>query len=105
MSASLPKVAVIGPSLAEKLFGNLKPLGKQISISQRRFEVVGISEKYGSMLGIDIDNAIYIPITTAQKVIGFDNLMQIMIKVKKQRSNYSNSKFSQKLFSTKTDQG
>lgn len=78
---SSAKVAVIGPSLSEKLFGNLNPLAKQISISQRRFEVVGVSEKYGSMLGIDIDNAVYIPITTAQKVIGFDNLMQIMIKV------------------------
>lgn len=75
------KVAVIGPSLAEKLFGDLEPLGKQISISQRRFEVVGVAEKYGSLLGIDVDNAIYIPITTAQKVIGFDNLMQIMVKV------------------------
>ncbi len=75
------RVAVIGPSLSEKLFGSGNPIGRQVTLSQRRFEVIGVSEKYGSMLGIDVDNAIYIPITTAQKVIGFDNLMEIMIKV------------------------
>lgn len=75
------RVAIVGPSLAEKLFGTGMALGKQITLSERRFEIIGVSEKYGSMLGIDIDNAIYIPITTAQKVIGFDNLMEIMIKI------------------------
>ena len=78
---SARRVVVIGPSLAEKLFGNLDPLGKDITIAQRRFEVVGIAERYGSMLGFDVDKTAYIPITTAQKVIGFENLMEIMIKV------------------------
>lgn len=51
------------------------------TVSNRKFEVIGVAEKYGSMLGIDIDNVIYIPITTAQKVVGFQNLMEIIIKV------------------------
>lgn len=78
---SARRVAVIGPSLAEKLFGGADPEGKQITISQRRFEVIGVTEKQGSMLGFDIDNVAYIPITTAQRIIGFENLMQILIKV------------------------
>lgn len=78
---SARRVVVIGPSLAEKLFGSLDPLGKEITIAQRRFTIVGVAEKYGSMLGIDVDKTAYIPITTAQKVIGFENLMEIMIKV------------------------
>lgn len=78
---SARRVAVIGPSLAEKLFGSVDPLGKEITLVQRRFEIVGIAEKYGSMLGFDVDKTAYIPITTAQKVVGFENLMEIMIKV------------------------
>lgn len=74
------RVAVIGPTLSEKLFADADPLGKQITIAQRRFEVVGVTEKLGSMLGFDIDNVAYIPITTAQKIIGFENLMQILVK-------------------------
>ncbi|MDP2860235.1 MAG: ABC transporter permease [bacterium] len=75
------KVAVIGPSLAEKLFGETDPLGKKFTLSQRKFEVVGVTEKLGSLMGVDIDNIAYIPITTAQKVIGFENLMEILVKV------------------------
>jgi putative ABC transport system permease protein len=75
------RVAVIGPSLAEKLFGESPALGKEITIAERRFEVIGVSEKLGSMMGFDIDNAAYIPITTAQKIIGFENLMEILVKV------------------------
>lgn len=75
------RVAVIGPSLAEKLFGTQSPLGQDITLAQRRFEVVGVTEKLGSIAGFDIDNVAYIPITTAQKVIGFENLMQIIVKV------------------------
>lgn len=75
------RAAVIGPTLAEKLFGSSSPVGKEITISDRRFEVVGVSEKLGSMMGFDIDNAAYIPITTAQKIIGFENLMEILVKV------------------------
>lgn len=77
---SAKRVAVIGPSLAEKLFGSLDPIGKEFTLADRKFEVIGISEKLGSMMGIDIDKVAYVPITTAQKVIGFNNLMEIMIK-------------------------
>lgn len=77
---SARRVAVIGPSLAEKLFGSLDPIGKEFTLADRKFEVIGISEKLGSMMGIDIDKVAYVPITTAQKVIGFNNLMEIMLK-------------------------
>lgn len=78
---SARRVVVIGPTLAEKLFGNADPLGKDLTLNQRRFTVVGVTEKLGSLLGFDVDNAVYIPITTAQKIIGFENLMQILVKV------------------------
>jgi putative ABC transport system permease protein len=75
------KVAIIGPSLAEKLFGSMDPLGKQFTLAERKFEVIGVSEKLGTIMGMDVDKVAYIPITTAQKVIGFTNLMEIMVKV------------------------
>ena len=78
---SAKRVAVIGPSLAEKLFGTAEAVGKEVTLNQRRFEVIGVAEKLGSIMGIDIDNVAYIPITTAQKIIGFDNLMEILVKV------------------------
>ena len=83
---SAKRVGVIGPSLAEKLFGFQDPIGKEITLAERKFTVIGVSEKLGSMMGIDIDKVAYIPITTAQKVIGFNNLMEIMLKVDDQKN-------------------
>lgn len=83
---SAKRVVVIGPSLAEKLFGFQDPIGKEITLAERKFTVIGVSEKLGSMMGIDIDKVAYIPITTAQKVIGFNNLMEIMLKVDDQKN-------------------
>lgn len=84
--SSAKRVAVIGPTLAAKLFGSFTPIGKELTINQRRFAVIGVSEKLGSMLGFDIDNIAYIPITTAQKVFGFNNLMQILVGVDSKES-------------------
>lgn len=92
------RVAVIGPSLAEKLFGTTDSLGKQIIISSRKFEVVGVTEKIGSILVFDIDNAVYIPITAAQKVIGFENLMQILVKVDAKENLNSAKQLTQSYF-------
>ncbi|PIU03616.1 hypothetical protein COT44_02370 [Candidatus Shapirobacteria bacterium CG08_land_8_20_14_0_20_39_18] len=35
---SAKRVAVIGPSLAEKLFGAQEPIGKEITLAERKFE-------------------------------------------------------------------
>lgn len=64
-------VAVIGSTLAERLFDNQSPLGQQIRIKGISFEVVGLLEKKGSNLGLDYDDAVMIPITTlASRIVG-----------------------------------
>ncbi|MCS7203628.1 MAG: ABC transporter permease [Thermodesulfovibrio sp.] len=62
------KVAVIGQTVSEKLFGELDPIGKIIRIKKIPFEVVGLLDKKGqSLTGHDQDDIIYIPISTAQR--------------------------------------
>ena len=64
-------VAVIGDTLADKLFENVNPLGKQVRIKGITFEVVGVLQKKGSSLGLDYDDAVMIPITTlASRIVG-----------------------------------
>lgn len=64
-------VAVIGDTLAEKLFETVSPLGKQIRIKGITFEIVGVLEKKGSNLGLDYDDSVMIPITTmASRIVG-----------------------------------
>src|SRR5262245_20727423 len=61
-------VAVLGQDLVKALFPNGdEPLDKEINIAARVFQVVGVMEPLGSILGQPRDNSIYIPITTFQK--------------------------------------
>jgi putative ABC transport system permease protein len=65
------QVAMVGTDIAQRLFGNNDPLGKQIRINNLSFEVVGLMEGKGSSFGSNQDDAIFIPITTMSKrVIG-----------------------------------
>jgi len=59
------KVAVLGPTTAEKLFGNENPLGKTILIWRVPCRVIGITTAKGSdIAGNDQDNQVFIPLKT-----------------------------------------
>ncbi len=62
------KVALIGNTVAINLFGDLDPLEKTIRIGGIPFKIVGLLDSKGQMsMGMDQDDIIMIPITTAQK--------------------------------------
>ncbi len=55
------KVAVIGADIAEKLFTDVEPVGKQIRIGAHRFDVVGVWERQGGLLGVIRDASVLVP--------------------------------------------
>jgi putative ABC transport system permease protein len=70
-------VAVLGPTLARELFGDASPLGAHIRIGGRRLQVIGVMAAKGQMLGFDIDDAAYIPVSVAQQLFNQDGLIEI----------------------------
>lgn len=65
------RVAVIGSEIAQELFQNVEPVGTTIRVRNISFEVVGVMEEKGASLGTNLDNAVYIPLTTmANQVVG-----------------------------------
>jgi putative ABC transport system permease protein len=63
-------VAVIGQDLVDELFPALEPLGKQIRIQGRPFQVIGVQEKQGSSFGASLDRNVYIPLMVYEKIWG-----------------------------------
>lgn len=61
------RVCVIGSELADALFPNVKPLGKEIRIGTEKFTVIGVFSKRGQMFGQSRDNFAAIPITALTK--------------------------------------
>jgi putative ABC transport system permease protein len=66
------KVAVLGHTAAEKLFGNQNPVGQEIRINRVPVTVIGeLSVKGQSLAGVDTDDTAVIPISTAlNRVVG-----------------------------------
>jgi putative ABC transport system permease protein len=60
-------VALIGVDVAEKLFPGRDPIGKELEIDGRPYEVVGVGQPIGTVLGQTQDNFVYIPIETYLK--------------------------------------
>ena len=69
------KVCVIGSKVWKEQFKGRDPVGKEVSINNRRFTIIGIMESRGDGLerGRSDDNMIFVPITTAQTRFGGRN--------------------------------
>ena len=84
------KVAIIGSTIATELFGDMNPLNKTLRIGNVPFKVIGLLKTKGqSGMGMDQDDLVFIPVTTAQKkVFGTDYPGTVkMINVKAQNSD------------------
>jgi len=57
------RVAVLGYTTAQTLFGNTDPVGQKIYIGDIKVTVVGVMAKKGVVGGTDFDSRIYIPLT------------------------------------------
>jgi putative ABC transport system permease protein len=55
-------ICVIGSDVATNLFRGESPLGARIKIEDQSFQVVGVLEKQGAILGWSLDNRVIIPI-------------------------------------------
>jgi len=69
--------AVLGSKLRSELFGDSNPLGELIRIGGDRYRVVGTMESKGQILGIDLDDSVYIPVSRALEMFNRDSLMEI----------------------------
>jgi putative ABC transport system permease protein len=57
------KVAVLGSTLAEELFGEGDPIGKTVAAGSTKLTVIGVFEQRGTFSGVDFDAQLYTPIT------------------------------------------
>jgi putative ABC transport system permease protein len=67
---SATRVALIGQTAAQNLFGDENPLGKTVRVRQSPFVIVGVLGVKGQgMDGRDQDDTLIVPLTTAQRQV------------------------------------
>lgn len=80
------KVAVLGPTVVEDLFGaGANPVGQTIRIEGKNFLIIGVTASKGGNSMQSQDDMIFVPLTTAQKQLyGVKYLSSILLQVKSQ---------------------
>jgi putative ABC transport system permease protein len=70
------KVAAIGREVRKALFGATPPIGRYLEVNGIPFKVVGIFEDEG---GVGEESKIYLPISTAQRIFGAGDRIQMFM--------------------------
>ncbi|MBD3311527.1 MAG: FtsX-like permease family protein [Candidatus Magasanikbacteria bacterium] len=79
---SMQRVAVIGQDVKDNLFADVDPIGQLVKIEKHNFRIVGVMEERGVSGFSNQDNQIYVPVTTAQKLLlGIDYISYARVKV------------------------
>ncbi|HWQ61321.1 MAG TPA: ABC transporter permease [Negativicutes bacterium] len=76
------RVAVLGKTVANNVFGDIDPTGQTIRINKAPFRVIGVLETKGqSAGGMDQDDLVIVPLTTAQeRLMGITYLNNISVQ-------------------------
>ncbi|HKY62180.1 MAG TPA: ABC transporter permease [bacterium] len=77
------RVALLGQTVVQNLFGGASPLGEYIKINRVSFQVIGVLPEKGASTWRDQDDVIVIPVTTAMhRLLGKDYVDSIDIEVR-----------------------
>ncbi len=75
-------VAMIGADIANRLFANVDPLGREVFVDGQPFEIVGVAKPLGTTFGQSQDNFVYIPIQTFLKIYGRNRSIAINVQAR-----------------------
>jgi putative ABC transport system permease protein len=75
---SKAKVVVVGRKVKDELFGEENALGRVVMLSDARYRVVGVMRKKGMSLGWDVDDVVFIPVTSGQELFDTDAIFEII---------------------------
>ncbi len=76
--SALARVVILGDTARTQLFGNSDPLGQQIKIGNAFFQVIGTMQKKGSSGTMDVDDRVFLPVQTMQKIISGTNYLGLI---------------------------
>ena len=74
-------VVVIGPDVANKLFEEVDPVGREIRIRGELFTIIGVTAPKGRVLGQSFDGFVMMPITTFESIYGRRQTTTISVKM------------------------
>jgi putative ABC transport system permease protein len=75
------RVCVIGKVVRQKLFGAFSPVGEKLWLGGTKFTCLGEMAEKGEMFGFNMDDIVFIPVTTAQSLLDTKKIMEMAVWV------------------------
>jgi putative ABC transport system permease protein len=75
-------VCVIGAKVKQELFGTRRALGQWLRIGERRFRIIGVLASEGRSIGIDVQELVIIPVSSAQALFNTPSLFRILVEAR-----------------------
>jgi putative ABC transport system permease protein len=69
--------AVLGSKMAHELFDRTNPLGANVRVGGQRFRVVGVMAPKGTVIGLDLDDTVFIPAARGLELFNRESLFEI----------------------------
>jgi putative ABC transport system permease protein len=74
-------VVVLGAKVADELFPNESPLGRVVRIGDWRMRAIGVLERKGHQIGLNIDDLVIVPVASAMRMFDRSSLFRILLKL------------------------
>ncbi len=72
-------LVVLGAKVSKELFTGQNPLGSYLRVGGQRYRVVGVMEPKGQVLGLDLDDTVFIPAARAMELLNRPGLIEIQV--------------------------
>lgn len=73
-------VCVVGSKVQRELFPQRSAVGESVRIGDRRFRVIGVLADEGRAVGLDLQEIVVIPVSSAQQLFNTESLFRILIQ-------------------------
>jgi putative ABC transport system permease protein len=70
---------VLGAKVRQELFAGQNPLGEYLRVGGQRYRIIGVMQPKGQVLGLDLDDAVFIPAARAMELLNRPGLMEINV--------------------------
>ena len=67
------RVVIIGHAIAQKLYPFVDPIGREIRVDNRKYQVIGVFDEKKSAFGAGYDNYVLMPVSTYVRTYGLVN--------------------------------
>jgi putative ABC transport system permease protein len=72
-------VVVLGAKVSKELYAGQNPLGSYLRVGGQRYQVIGVMEPKGQVLGLDLDDTVFIPAARAMELLNRPGLIEIQV--------------------------